>query len=308
MATIGVIRNPVKLDSEDELRAAILAQDPDARIHSFPTTEDDPGRAMAQAALDAGCEIVFAAGGDGTVREVADVLAGTETALAIVPQGTGNLLARNLGVPLGGVADAVTHALRAAPRRIDVGTIDVTDGDASGPHTFVVMAGLGLDARMLVETDDDLKAKAGWLAYVKALGVAAAATELVSAQIVLDDDEPAQARIHTLMIGNCGMIQGGITLLPDAEPDDGVLDLLLISADDAAGWFETVRTVVWDNGLRRLFGDDETTSTDTVRHASAQRIRVELDVAQPFQIDGEERGEVRAFTVAVRPGVLLVRA
>jgi len=109
------------------------------------------------------------------------------------------------------------------------------------------------------------------------------------------------------MIGNCGMIQGGITLLPDAVPDDGRLDLLLVSAEGVADWFETVRTVVWDNGLRRLLGG-ETTSTDVVRHASAQRIRVELARSQPFQIDGEERGQVRSFTAGIRPGVLLVRA
>ncbi|WP_439902847.1 diacylglycerol/lipid kinase family protein [Microbacterium azadirachtae] len=307
MTTIGVVRNPVKLESEEDVRAAILRDAPDADIRFYTTTEDDPGRAMAQEAVEAGCELVLAAGGDGTVRAVAAVLAGTDSALGILPHGTGNLLARNLGVPLGGTEAAVAHALAAVPRRIDVGTIEVTDGDDRGEHVFVVMAGLGLDARMLEETDDELKAKAGWLAYVKALGAAAAGTELVRTSLSLDDEAEDHARIHTLMIGNCGTIQGGITLLPDAQPDDGVLDLLLVSADGVADWFETVRTVVWDNGLRRLLGG-ETTSTDVVRHASAQRIRVELEAAQPFQIDGEEHGAVRAFTAGIRPGALLVRA
>jgi len=307
MTIIGVVRNPVKLESEEEVRAAVRESLPDAEVRFFDTTEEDPGRAMAREALDAGCEFVFAAGGDGTVRAVAEVLAGTGTALGILPHGTGNLLARNLGVPLGGTASAVAHALAAEPRRIDVGTIEVTEGDAAGEHVFVVMAGLGLDARMLEETDDELKAKAGWLAYVKALGAAAAGTELVPVEVRLDDDPADRARIHTLMIGNCGMIQGGITLLPDAVPDDGQLDLLLVSADGVADWFETVRTVVWDNGLRRLFGG-ETISTDVVRHASARSIRVELSRPQPFQIDGEERGEVRVFSAGIRPGALLVRA
>lgn len=307
MTMIGVVRNPVKLESEDEVRAAVAAHISDADIRFFLTTEEDPGRAMAQEAVDAGCELVFAAGGDGTVRAVAEVLAGTDAALGILPHGTGNLLARNLGVPLDGVAAAVAHALTAEPRRIDVGTIEVSEGDAPGEHVFVVMAGLGLDARMLEETDEELKAKAGWLAYVKALGAAAAGTELVSVELALDGEHADRARIHTLMIGNCGMIQGGITLLPDAVPDDGRLDLLLVSAEGVADWFETVRTVVWDNGLRRLLGG-ETTSTDVVRHASAQRIRVELAPPQPFQIDGEERGQVRSFTAGIRPGVLLVRA
>ncbi|VXC31646.1 Diacylglycerol kinase [Microbacterium sp. 8M] len=307
MTKIGVVRNPVKLESEEEVRAAVGEHLPDAEVRFFDTTEDDPGRGMAQQALDAGCELVFAAGGDGTVRAVAEVLAGTSAALGILPHGTGNLLARNLGVPLDGTASAVAHALSAEPRRIDVGTIEVTDGDDPGEHVFVVMAGLGLDARMLEETDDELKAKAGWLAYVKALGAAAAGTELVPVELSLDGEPADHARIHTLMIGNCGTIQGGITLLPDAAPDDGQLDLLLISADGVADWFETVRTVVWDNGLRRLFGG-ETTSTDVVRHASARTVAVELGAAQPFQIDGEERGRVRSFTAGVREGALLVRA
>lgn len=307
MTIIGVVRNPVKLESEDEVRSAILEGSPDAEIHVFDTTEDDPGQAMAQQAIDAGCTLVFAAGGDGTVRAVAGVLAGTDVALGILPHGTGNLLARNLGVPLTGTSDAVAHALSAEARRIDVGTIEVTDGDAEGEHVFVVMAGLGLDARMLEETDDDLKAKAGWLAYVKALGAAAAGTELVPVELSVDDEPRDRARVHTLMIGNCGTIQGGITLLPDAVPDDGQLDLLLISADGVADWFETVRTVVWDNGLRRLLGG-ETTSTDVVRHASARSIDVELGRPQSFQIDGEERGQVRSFRAGIRPGALLVRA
>lgn len=307
MTKIGVIRNPVKLASEEEVRAAILQSIPDADIRFSTTTEDDPGRAMAQDALDAGCELILAAGGDGTVRAVAAVVAGTDSALGILPHGTGNLLARNLGVPLDSTQAAVAHALAAEPRRIDVGTIEITDGDDPGEHVFVVMAGLGLDARMLEETDDELKAKAGWLAYVKALGAAAAGTELVRASLSLDDEPEDRAQLHTLLIGNCGMIQGGITLLPDAAPDDGVLDLLLVSADGVADWFETVRTLVWDNGLRRLLGG-ETMSTDVMRHASARRVRVELEEAQPFQIDGEQHGTVRAFTAAIRPGVLLVRA
>lgn len=307
MTMIGVVRNPVKLESEQEVRAAILEHVSDADVRFFTTTEEDPGRSMAREAVAAGCEMVFAAGGDGTVRAVAEVLSGSDVALAILPHGTGNLLARNLGVPLDGVDSAVAHALAVEARRIDVGTIEVTEGDAEGAHVFVVMAGLGLDARMLEETDDDLKAKAGWLAYVKALGAAAAGTELVPVELILDDEPADRARIHTLMIGNCGTIQGGITLLPDALPDDGRLDLLLVSADGVADWFETVRTVVWDNGLRRLLGG-ETVSTDVVRHASAHAITVELGSPQPFQIDGEEYGVVRSFRAGIRPGALLVRA
>lgn len=126
------------------------------------------------------------------------------------------------------------------------------------------MVGFGVDAQMLVETDDDLKSRAGWLAYVEAMGRAMAGTEMTDVTVTLDDDQPRDVRGHTLLIGNCGMVQGGLRLLPDAKLDDGLLDVLLITSDGALQWLDTVRSVVWDNGIRRLLAkDDKTVSTDS---------------------------------------------
>ncbi|WP_344739866.1 diacylglycerol/lipid kinase family protein [Microbacterium awajiense] len=306
---LAVVYNPVKI-SRDDLCDAFDAVDPDACAAAdwFETSADDPGRGAAQRALEAGAELVVVAGGDGTVRAVAEVLAGTQAALGIVPQGTGNLLARNLDVPLGDVAKALTRALESEDRPIDIGWISL-DGDGNDhERAFVVMVGFGLDANMLVETDEDLKDKAGWLAYVEALGRAVSDGEVVDFTLALDDGEPEQVSGHTLVIGNCGTIQGGVALLPDAVIDDGRLDLLLVSADTVVGWLDTVRSFVWDNGVRRFFEKDAPlVDSESARHLCGTRIAVDLPRPLAFEIDGEEVGDVRSFRVRLDRGALRVR-
>lgn len=305
---LAVVFNPSKI-SRDDLCDAFDRVDPDAcaAAHWYETTVDDPGRGAAREALADGARLVVVAGGDGTVRAVAEVLAGSGVPLGIVPQGTGNLLARNLEVPVADIDAAIERALEPGERRIDLGWIDI-DGDDEDERAFAVMVGFGLDAQMLVETDEDLKDKAGWLAYVEALGRAVAASDVVAFDLALDDAEPEHMEGHTLMIGNCGTVQGGVALLPDAAVDDGRLDLLLVSADTVTGWLDTVRSFVWDNGVRRLFAkDDDALDSDTARHLCATRMRVELPRPLPFEIDGEEVGDVRSFTVRVDAGALVVR-
>ncbi|MEJ1087081.1 diacylglycerol kinase family protein [Microbacterium sp. Mu-80] len=304
----GIVWNPTKVD-EDALRAAVAAALPaDAEALWWETSADDPGRAMASEAVDAGSDVVIAVGGDGTVRTVAEILAqaGEDApALGIVPQGTGNLLARNLGVPLGSIPKALDVIATGRVRRIDMGWSRADDEqDETG---FLVMVGFGLDAHMLAETDDDLKDKAGWLAYVEAMGRAVSAAETVEFTITLDDGEQQVLPGHTLLIGNCGAIQGGVTLLPDAVPDDGRLDLLLVSAENVGQWAQTLRTIVWDNGIRRLLGGtDDTVSTDAAMNLTGATIRVSLPTAVAFEIDGEEAGEVSRLDVRVQPGALRV--
>ncbi|MFF3027870.1 diacylglycerol/lipid kinase family protein [Microbacterium sp. NPDC057944] len=302
ISKLGVIWNPSKID-EERLRAAV-SETITAEVVWWETSEDDPGRGMASSAIDEGCDVVVAVGGDGTVRAVAEVLAGTEVALGIVPQGTGNLLARNLGVPLDDISAALERVQDGEPRSIDIGWVEF-EGEK---RAFTVMVGFGVDAQMLVETNDDLKDRAGWLAYVEAMGRALAGTEMTDITLTLDEGDAQEVRGHTMIIGNCGMLQGGIRLLPDAVLDDGQLDLLLVSADGALQWLDTVRSVVWDNGIRRLFGGGtEAVSTESTRHVAAQTISVTLDSPQQFEVDGEEVGEVASFVATVQPGALIVR-
>ncbi|PKI93024.1 diacylglycerol kinase [Actinomycetales bacterium SN12] len=303
----GIIWNPTKIEG-DALRDAVAAAVPaDTELMWWETAADDPGRAMTAEAVHAGCDVVIAVGGDGTVRTVAEVLASVEDApaLGIVPQGTGNLLARNLGIPVGSIPKAMDVIATGNERRIDMGWTRTDDAEVE--TGFLVMVGFGLDAHMLAETDDDLKGKAGWLAYVAAMGRAVTASETVDFQITLDNGEKQTFSGHTLLIGNCGDIQGGFTLLPDAVVDDGRLDLLVISAENVVQWLQTLRTVVWDNGIRRLLGGgEETVSTDVTQHLTGEAIAVALSGPVPFEIDGEEAGDISKLAVRVQPAALRV--
>lgn len=306
---IGIVWNPTKVDESVLRDAAAAAFDADEEVRWWETSADDPGRAMAQEALETGCDTVIAVGGDGTVRIVAEVLAGADAEhgaqLGIVPQGTGNLLARNLDIPLGNIRAALDRTAAGRTRDIDMGWVRTDDGDTE--TGFLVMIGFGLDANMLAETDDDLKKKAGWLAHAEAMERAVAASEVVDVTLTLDGGEEHHSKGHTLLVGNCGMIQGGITLLPDAEPDDGVLDLLLVSADGALAWMETLRAVVWDNGIKRLLGGDkQPVNAESAEFHTAKSIEVTLGSPQPFEIDGEEAGKVSSYSVRVQPGAVRI--
>ncbi|GAA1937413.1 diacylglycerol kinase family protein [Microbacterium aoyamense] len=309
---IAVIWNPTKTDRETLESGLAAASDPDdgARVRWWETSEDDPGQAVAKEAVEAGANLLIVAGGDGTVRAVSEYLADAQNdvELAIVPLGTGNLLARNLEVPINDVPAAFTRALGGPARAIDVGWVDVDLEKGGERHAFVVMVGFGIDAHMIAETDDDLKDKAGWLAYVESLGRALDASEVVPFHITKDDEPARDEKGHTLLIGNCGMIQGGITLLPDADPSDGELDYLVLSAEGVGEWVGTLKTMVWDNGLKKVFDRAaDTASTDAVNHGRARKLEVTLPDARAFEIDGEEIGETRSFTVSIQPSAIRVR-
>ena len=293
-----------------EPAAEDAAAEPDA-VHWYETSVDDPGRGATARALADGCTLVIAAGGDGTVRAVAEELGtteGTRAELGIVPLGTGNLLARNLDVPLGDPKAAFSRALTREAAPLDLGEVEFEGENGRETQGFVVMVGFGIDAQMIAETDDDLKAKAGWLAYVESLGRAISGTEVTGFDLRLDDAEAEADEAHTLLIANCGMLQGGITLLPDAEPDDGELDLLLLRADGVASWLDTMRNMMWDNGLKRLITrSEEAESSVSTSHLRARTATVELAKPHAFEIDGDEVGEVSRFEVRILPGVLRVR-
>ncbi len=309
---IAIIWNPSK--TEKETLEAGLADAVGAEsitdVRWWETTQEDPGQGMAEAAIAAGADLLIVAGGDGTVRAVAEHLADAEAdvEMGIVPLGTGNLFARNLDIPIDDVPAAFQRAMDGEPRSVDVGWVEIELANGSERHGFVVMVGFGLDAHMIAETDDDLKDKAGWLAYVESLGRALSASDVIPFTITTDDEPPRSEEGHTLLVANCGTLQGGVTLLPEADPSDGELDYLVLSAEGLAQWVGTLKTMMWDNGLKRLIGaSDEVTNTESLQDGRASRLAVTLPEARPFEIDGEDIGETREFTVTIQPAAIRVR-
>jgi diacylglycerol kinase (ATP) len=258
------------------------------------TTVEDPGAGQARQALEAGVDVVIAAGGDGTVRCVAEVLAGTGTPMGLVPLGTGNLLARNLGVDISDPISACYDVLNGTEKSVDVVKASVNrSGEA---QVFLVMAGLGYDAAIMADTVDVLKDRMGWLAYVEA-GIRKLPGKPVRAAISVDGGAPVRRRIRSVMIGNCGRIMGGIEIFPEAKVDDGVLDLLILAPRGRLGWLGVVAGI---------FGRNKS-ETESVEYFQGKSAEITLEQEQEFQLDGDHLGTGTHLAVTVDPDALRIR-
>ena len=262
------------------------------------TTADDPGEGQTAQAVREGASLVVVCGGDGTVRAAAEALAGTGVPLAVVPCGTGNLLARNLGLPVK-PAEALAVALRGAPHRIDLGRIE---GDAMAPAHFTVMSGAGLDAAMLESTSDRAKALLGWPAYVMA-GLRELRAPRMRLTVGVDGARPLRRTARMVLIANTGKVQGGAALVPAARPDDGLLDLMILDPRGPSGWLGAVVSLV----RRRPQGDTgRAGGSRPVEYFTFRHADIRFDAPQPRELDGDPVAPGRRLTVRVRPGALTV--
>jgi diacylglycerol kinase family enzyme len=281
----------------------------------FETTVDEAGQGLALDAIEQGATVVIAAGGDGTVRSVAEGLRGSGVALGIVPVGTGNLLARNLSLPLFNLEQAVAIALTGNERTIDVGMarLERTDG-ATEEHSFLVMAGLGLDAMIVANTSSVLKKRLGWLAYVESGLRTVRTTKPLKIRYRLAGHREHTARVSTILAGNCGVMPGGVELMPDARLDDGELDIAVLQPRTVFGWLAIWRKVTWENrvlrrtafGRRiiRFTGQDKSTMLSYLRGPG---IDLGVDEEEPVQLDGDELGTVTSVSFWADPSSLVVR-
>ena len=295
--------NPTKFtdleDLERRLAAVCLAHRwAEPAVHL--TSVEDPGTGQARAAVATGADVVCALGGDGTVRAVAEALAGTHTPLGLLPSGTGNLLARNMALPLADLESALHVALTGQNKRVDVARLraERPDGEEATEHVFVVMAGLGFDATIMAATDDDLKAKVGWPAYLVG-GMRNLRGDRFHVRVSAGPDETVvfDGRTRTAVVGNCGKLMGGIDLMPDARIDDGLLDSILITPRTVAGWVAVAARVLGRKG----------TSGARVHRHTATRFVVTPSRPEALQVDGDVVGVATSLTAEVWPGALLVR-
>ena len=312
--TAAVIYNPIKVDL-DELRAEVGRQQRAAGWGEsiwIATTEDDPGQGAAREAIEAGATMVIAAGGDGTVRAVAEGLQKTSISLALLPSGTGNLLARNLGLTLDDPEQSISAAFSGTDRAVDLGLIDIEhDDDTTSTHAFVVMAGLGLDAKMLANTDDDLKKKAGWLAYARALSLTLRDKNELRFQYSLNGAPNRTLKAHTIIVGNCGALPAKIVLLPDASVDDGEFDVVVMRPKGLVGWVQIFVKVLWENGVLNRTKAGRALMTKEVsalRYVKATDLKVQLAHPAELELDGDGFGTATGFHARIVPGGLTIRA
>ena len=314
MPSAAVVYNPTKVDQHD--LAVVL--DPVLRDAGwdealwFETEIDSPGTEQARRAVESGCSVVLAVGGDGTVRAVAQGVARSGVALAAVPLGTGNLLAHELGLPVGDL-DALIHiAIHGQTRAIDLGLAHWTRPDETKEtHAFTVIAGMGLDAQIMSSTDEELKRKVGVLAYVKAGAVAMFRGRRMTLVFRIDGGQPKIAKVHTVLVGNVGTIARGVTLMPDASLDDGLLDVVAARPRGPIGWFLVAWRVLVDNGfLRRLKPGvlrDRDDNARELRYLQCRHIDVIVKEPEEIELDGDHFGEIIAVSVEVAPDALEVK-
>ncbi len=311
----AVVFNPVKVDVV-KLRAFVAQAAIDAgwaESRWYETSVEDPGTELAKRAVADGASVVMAAGGDGTIRSVAQGLSTSGVPIALLPSGTGNLLARNLKLSLNRLEDSVRTAFTGVDRRIDLGVVDLQRADGSrDSHSFVVMAGLGIDAAMIANTDPKLKARVGWIAYVGGIAQALKGENSVRLRFQVDDHQPRSVRVHSVLIGNCGLLTGNILLLPEAAVDDGIFDIVALRPDGLLGWIQIAWKVLWENGVLRRSEVGRkilsyTKEVRTLRYLKGKEIVLRAEEPQQFQLDGDSMGEVVAVRARIRPEGLAVR-
>lgn len=304
----AVVFNPTKVERADLEKVVGAAEEAAGWGRSLwlETSAEDPGTGMARQAVDEGCAVVLGVGGDGTIRAVSEGLRGCGVPLGLCPQGTGNLLARNLELTLDNLPASVEAAFAGVARPVDLGIAGWTRvGGEREERAFVVMAGMGLDAQIMSSADEKLKKKFGMVAYVKAGLESLRKNHRMRLQYRLDDDAPQRARVHTVLVGNCGSIGGNVLLMPDAAVDDGVLDVVAVEPQGRFGWVRVAWKVLVDNaifrGRKRSQGGNRELS-----YQQCRRIEIWLREPEEIELDGDHFGEVTSVSVTVEPKALQV--
>jgi diacylglycerol kinase (ATP) len=238
-----------------------------------------------RAAAD-GADLVFVWGGDGTVQRCVDALAGTDTAVAILPAGTANLLASNLGVPHD-LAEAVQVGLHGERRRIDTGSVN--------GERFAVMAGAGFDARMIADADRGMKDRLGRAAYV-ITGVRNLGARRVRTTIKVDGKRFFDGKAACVLAANVGEILGGVEAFPRARPDSGRLELGVVTAGTPVQWARAFTRIALGHPERSPFA----------KVTRGRKFTIRFDQKTRFELDGGARPARRKLRIKVHPGSITI--
>jgi YegS/Rv2252/BmrU family lipid kinase len=282
MTSIAVVAHAGKTlgGGLSELRRVLAAEGfDDPPWYEVPKSKYAP-KAVARALKD-GTDVLFVWGGDGMVQRSIDAVGDADVALAILPAGTGNLLARNLDVPID-LEEAVAVGLHGARRRIDVGTVN--------GQRFAVMAGTGLDALMIRDADRDLKGRLGRAAYVLT-GAKHLRMRPFDARIKVDGIVWFDGDAGCILVGNVGKVLGGVEVFDDVDPTDGRLELGVVTAEGVTQWVRALTRAAVGSPDRSPF----------VRTTKARRIRVRIDRALPYELDGGDQKPATKLKIDVEP-------
>jgi len=270
-----------------ELRRVLAAEGvTDPFWREVPKSRKAP--AQVRRALDEGVELVFAWGGDGMVQRCIDVLAGTNVSLAIVPAGTANLFATNLGIPKD-IVDAVAVGLHGGSSELDVGRFN--------GERFGVMAGAGFDAAMIRDAGDGgLKERFGRAAYVWT-GSENLRSKPFRAKIEVDGVDWYKGKASCILLGNMGKLFGGVDAFEDARPDDGKLELGVVTAEGLLEWGRMLARAAVGTPSKSPFA----------QVTKAKSVKVKLNRKVLYELDGGDRTKLKSFKVKVEAGAINVR-
>ena len=262
----------------------------------YETDPDDSGFAAVQRAKDDGAQLVVVTGGDGTVRAAAKALMNSDVQMGIIPTGTGNLLARNLHLPINDIQACISIAFNGVVRPIDVISLDMLYADGTRENMVsVVIAGAGYDAEIMHSTSDRLKAAAGWLAYTEA-GVRNLRGKRHAVTISTDDGESKRYRLRSAMIANCGYLTGGINMVPEAAIDDGLLDVALLDPRHLVDWIQVATAALKPK-----------TKSPRVTTFQARSCKMVFEEPLVAQIDGDPIPKTKEIVAKNIPDSLQVR-
>jgi diacylglycerol kinase (ATP) len=252
--------------------------------YEVPKSRKAPKR--VREALDEGADLIFVWGGDGMVQRCVDAVDGGAATLAIVPAGTANLFATNLEIPKD-IEQAVHIGLHGPRRMLDVGRMN--------GERFAVMAGAGFDAQMIRAADAGLKDRIGRVAYVWT-GMKELGRKPFEAKIKVDGSTWFEGKASSVLLGNVGELFGGVEAFEDARPDDGLLELGVVTADDLLEWTRTI--------ARTAAGASST--SPFVRVTKAKTASVTFDRKVLYELDGGDREKVKKLEIEVEPSAIEV--
>ncbi|MEU4229057.1 diacylglycerol kinase family protein [Nonomuraea sp. NPDC026600] len=269
----------------DRLRVLITEQDV-GELLWYEVPKSKKARKKVREALEQGAELVFVWGGDGMVQRCADVLAGSGVPMAVLPAGTGNLFATNLGIPID-LEEAVEIGFRGRREKLDLGLLN-------GEH-FAVMAGAGFEAEMIADADGQAKKQLGKLSYVKA-AVRHVGGPLVPMKIKIDGTTWFEGDASCLLLGNVSTIAGGIEAFDDARPDDGWLEVGVSTAKGPVQWARVI-------GRMAAGRSDD---SPFVRITRARKVSARFGTPLTYELDGGEREATTRLTAKAVPGALTI--